>query len=161
HAYGVLVCGVSPHRLLDVGYRTFFELAAAQIVTAIRNARAYEAERRRAEQLAELDRAKTDFFSNVSHEFRTPLTLILGPTEDALAAGRALGSDELRAVHRNEVRLLKLVNTLLDFARMESGRAQACFEPTDLAALTSDLASAFRSAIEHAGLAFHVECPAL
>ncbi len=161
HAYGMLVCGVSPHRLLDVCYRTFFELAAAQVVTAIRNARAYEAERRRAEQLAELDRAKTAFFSNVSHEFRTPLTLMLGPTEDALAAGGALAGDALRAVHRNELRLLKLVNALLDFSRMEAGRAQARFEPTDLATVTRDLASAFRSAIERAGLTFRIDCPPL
>jgi GAF domain-containing protein len=84
--YGVLVCGVSPHRALDDGYRTFFELAAQQVVTAIRNARALEMERKRAESLAELDRAKTLFFSNVSHEFRTPLTLLMGPLEEALAS---------------------------------------------------------------------------
>jgi signal transduction histidine kinase len=161
HPYGVLVCGVSPHRTLDVGYRTFFELVAAQVLAVIRNVSAYQAARRRAEELAELDRAKTLFFSNVSHEFRTPLTLMLGPTEDALAGGETLGGDELRAVHRNELRLLKLVNSLLDFARMEAGRTQACYEPTDLAALTRDLASAFRSAIERARLDFVVDCPPL
>ena len=161
NAYGVLVCGLSPHRLLDDGYRAFLELAAAQVVTAIRNARAFETERRRAEQLAALDRAKTMFFTNISHEFRTPLTLMLGPTEDALRTGAALAGAELAAVHRNELRLLKLVNSLLDFARIEAGRAQACFEPTDLAALTRDLASAFRAAVERAGLAFHIACPRL
>jgi PAS domain S-box-containing protein len=162
NAYGVLVCGISPHRPLDAGYRTFFELAGAQIVTAIRNARALEEERRRAEALAQIDRAKTAFFSNISHEFRTPLTLMLGPTEDALGSpGRALHGAELETVHRNELRLLRLVNTLLDFSRIEAGRAQASYQPTDLAALTTDLASTFRSAIERGGLVFDVQCPPL
>jgi signal transduction histidine kinase len=161
-AYGVLVCGVSPHRALDAGYRTFFELAAAQVVTAIRNTRALQAQRERAEALAELDRAKTAFFSNVSHEFRTPLTLMLGPQEDALASPEgALRGEALAVVHRNTQRLLKLVNTLLNFARLEAGRAQASFEPTDLATLTADLASAFRSAVERGGLRFDVACAPL
>src|SRR5581483_10948725 len=125
HAYGVLVAGMNPHRLLDDGYRTFFELAATQVVTAIRNARAYQEERKRAQALAELDTAKTTFFSNVSHEFRTPLTLMLGPLHDCLTGRRPLPLDEAAIVHRNGLRLLKLVNSLLDFARIEAGRAQA------------------------------------
>ncbi|HVV48168.1 MAG TPA: ATP-binding protein [Polyangia bacterium] len=161
-AYGVLVCGVSPHRVLDAGYRAFFELAAGQVVTAVRNARALEQERRRAEALAEVDRAKTAFFSNVSHEFRTPLTLMLGPEQDALATpGGALGGEELRAVHRNTLRLLKLVNSLLEFSRIEAGRARASYRPTDLGTFTRDLASSFRAAIERAGLRFEVDCPPL
>jgi signal transduction histidine kinase/CheY-like chemotaxis protein len=161
-AYGVLIAGLSPHRDLEEGYRTFFELAAAQIVTAIRNAVAYQEERRRAEALAEIDRAKTAFFSNVSHEFRTPLTLMLGPEEDALESPEGvLGGEELRAVHRNTLRLLKLVNMLLDFSRIEAGRVQASYEPTDLAAFTTELASNFRSAMDKAGLEFVIACPPL
>src|SRR5262245_1455933 len=163
--YGVLICGVSPHRALDDGYRTFFELAAQQVVTAIRNARALETERRRAESLAELDRAKTLFFSNVSHEFRTPLTLLMGPLEGALASRTSPLPEEhreaLEVSHRNALRLLKLVNALLDFSRIESGKARVAFEPVDLAALTENLASVFRSAVEKAGLGLLVECEAL
>ncbi|WP_437279752.1 ATP-binding protein [Sorangium sp. So ce375] len=160
--YGFLVGGVSPRRLLDESYRGLFRLITDQVVTAIANARAYEEERRRAEELAAIDSAKTLFFSNVSHEFRTPLTLMLGPMEDALASPeRALSGEHLSLAHRNALRLLKLVNALLDFSRLEMGRAQASYEPTDLAGLTADLASAFRSAIERAGLGFKVDCPKL
>jgi signal transduction histidine kinase len=162
---GVLVAGLNPYRLFDDGYQGFLGLVAGQIAAAIANAQAYEEERKRAEALAELDRAKTTFFSNVSHEFRTPLTLMLGPLEELLARQEAEEySDELRLVHvayRNGLRLLKLVNSLLDFARIEAGRVQANYEPTDLAAFTADLASSFRSATDKAGLRLTVHCPPL
>jgi signal transduction histidine kinase len=153
---GFLIAGLNPFRLYDERYASFLELVARQIAAAVNNANAYEAERRRAEALAEIDRAKTTFFSNVSHEFRTPLTLMLSPLEDALARESERLPPEhlstLALVHRNGVRLLKLVNTLLDFARIESGRVAASFQRVDLAALTADLASNFRSATDRAGL---------
>lgn len=159
---GVLIAGINPHRQLDEDFAGFVGLVAGQIAAALANANAYTAERKRAEALAELDRAKTAFFSNISHEFRTPLTLMLGPTEDALALpARALKGAELERVHRNELRLLKLVNTLLDFSRLESGRIKARYQPTDLSGLTNELSSVFRSAIERAGLAFSVEASPL
>lgn len=159
---GFVVLGMGSRRTRDERYADFLSLVAGQIGASIANARASEEERRRVEALAQLDRAKTAFFSNVSHEFRTPLTLMLGPTEDALASpDGALRGEDLRTVHRNEIRLLKLVNTLLDFSRIEAGRAKARYERTDLAALTTDLASAFRSAIERGGLTFEVDCPTL
>ncbi|MCY1034611.1 ATP-binding protein [Corallococcus sp. BB11-1] len=160
---GVLVTGLSPNRAFDEGHASFCELMASQVAVALRNARAYEEERRRSEQLAELDRAKTAFFHNISHEFRTPLTLMLGPLEDVLARGPVTEAarQDLEVVHRNAGRLLRLVNTLLDFSRLEAGRIDSCFEPTDLAALTQDLASHFRSAVERTGLAFVVDCPPL
>jgi signal transduction histidine kinase/DNA-binding response OmpR family regulator len=164
HCMGVLVTGISPQRDLDEDYAGFFELIARRIAAAIAEARAYEDERRRAEALAEIDRAKTAFFSNVSHEFRTPLTLMLGPLEDTLARSKGLAPadrDQLETVQRNSLRLLKLVNTLLDFSRIEAGRVQAVYEPTDLAAATAELASVFRAAIEKAGLKLIVDCPPL
>lgn len=158
---GFVVAGISVRLRFDEQYRSFFDLVATQVATAIANARAYEEERRRAEALAEIDRAKTAFFSNVSHEFRTPLTLMLGPIEDLLATELAPANRNLvELAHRNSLRLLKLVNALLDFSRIEAGRIQASYEPTDLAAYTVDLASTFRSAIEKAGLKFTVDCVA-
>jgi signal transduction histidine kinase len=159
---GVLLVGLNPYRVFDESYRGFVGLVAGQLAASIANADAYEHERQRAEALAELDRAKTAFFSNVSHEFRTPLTLMLGPLSDAIASpARQLSGENLDTAYRNALRLLRLVNALLDFSRIEAGRAEASFEPTDLGALTVDLASAFRSAIERAGLRFEVDAPAL
>jgi PAS domain S-box-containing protein len=163
--YGFLVVAVSARKALNDAYRDFFTLAAEHITTAIANARALEEERRRADALAEIDRAKTAFFSNVSHEFRTPLTLMLGPIEELLARppGTALGElrGPLEVAHRNSLRLLKLVNTLLDFSRLEAGRLSATYEPVDLAAFTAELASVFRAAVEKAGLRLRIECPPL
>jgi len=159
---GLLVAGISPRLRLDDLYRSFFDLVAAQIAIAVANARAYEEERKRAEALAEIDRAKTAFFSNVSHEFRTPLTLMLGPLEDALAvSAEALPQrrEDLVLVYRNGMRLLRLVNSLLDFSRIEAGRIDASYEPVDLSAHTAELASVFRAAIERAGLRLTVDCP--
>ncbi|MDQ2890861.1 MAG: response regulator, partial [Gemmatimonadota bacterium] len=161
--YGVLVAGLSPRLRFDDGYRGYLDLVAGQIATAIASARAYEKEQRRATALAELDRAKTAFFSNVSHEFRTPLTLMLAPTEDLLdgtvGALTSAQHEHMRLIHRNELRLLKLVNTLLEFSRIEAGRVEATYQPTDLGRYTAELASSFRSAIERAGLALIVESP--
>ncbi len=163
--FGFLVAGVSPRRALDDVYEGFYDLLAASTAQGITNARALEEERRRAEALAELDRAKTAFFSNVSHEFRTPLTLMLGPLEELLARRDAdlspTAAASLELVNRNGLRLLRLVNTLLDFSRIEAGRVQASFEPTDLAVFTAELASVFRSACERAGLRLTVACPRL
>ncbi len=161
---GYLVAGLNPHRAFDANYRGFTELLTAQIAAAIARADEYETAKARAEALSEIDRAKTAFFSNVSHEFRTPLTLMLGPLEDALAHAESLSEDQrdrLEVAHRNTLRLLRLVNALLDFSRIEAGRVQASYRPTDLAALTIDLASSFRSAIDRAGLTLHIDAPPL
>lgn len=159
---GFLVAALNPYRKFDTEYREFIGLLVGQIASSLANAHAYEEERKRSEALAALDLAKTTFFSNVSHEFRTPLTLMLGPVEDVLAAPEeelsAQRRDLLTIAHRNGLRLLKLVNTLLDFTRIEAGKVQAHYEPTDLSAYTAELASLFRSAVEKAGMQLNVEC---
>jgi PAS domain S-box-containing protein len=161
-ALGFLVAGIHPGQAFDDAYRQFVHRVAEQITIGLASARAYEQERQRAEALAELDRAKTTFFSNVSHEFRTPLTLMLGPLEEVQKEASERLSPErqelLVTVHRNGLRLLKLVNTLLDFSRIEAGRVQASYQPTDLAGFTTEIASAFDSAMQNAGLRFSVEC---
>jgi PAS domain S-box-containing protein len=159
---GIFIAALNPYRQLDGSYRGFIELIAGQIAGSLGNARAYEQERNRAESLAELDRAKTTFFSNISHEFRTPLTLMLGPLENLRTTGIAPDvREEVETVHRNGLRLLKLVNTLLDFSRLEAGRIQATYRPVNLASRTAELASVFRSAMERAGLSYHVHAESL
>ncbi|WP_433286120.1 SpoIIE family protein phosphatase [Micromonospora sp. CA-244673] len=160
---GVLLLGVARRLPFTDEYRHFADLVAAQISRAVGKQRAYEQERARAAALAALDRAKTNFFANVSHEFRTPLTLVLGPLEDLLADRDVPDAylDRLTVMHRNALRLLKLVNTVLDFSRLESGRLTARYQPTDLADYTARLASTFRSATERAGLRLVVDCPPL
>lgn len=113
-------------------------------------------------RLGELDQAKTAFFSNVSHEFRTPLTLLLGPLESALTRSTpGLTAEEIESMRRNAVRLLRLVNSLLDFSRIEAGGLRLRFTATDLSLLTAGLAGSFQSLLDEAGLQLIIDCPKL
>ncbi|MFC4591684.1 SpoIIE family protein phosphatase [Sphaerisporangium corydalis] len=161
---GLLVIGLNSGRPLDEDYRTFLQLATGHVAAGIANATAFEAERRRAEQLAALDEAKSRFFANVSHEFRTPLTLMLGPLEDTLADPLGLRPEDrerVEMIQRNALRLLKLVNTLLDFSRSDAGATRPHLVPTNLARLTTELAGLFRPVLERGGLRLLVDCPPL
>lgn len=155
NGFGLLVLGISPRLRYDNHYQNFFKLLNDQVVIALSNANSIEEERKRVEALAEIDRAKTAFFSNISHEFRTPLTLMLGPLEELLNNPINLEKkhvENAEAAHRNAIRLLRLVNTLLDFSKIESGRLEATFHSVNLKVFTEEIASNFRSLIEKAGL---------
>jgi PAS domain S-box-containing protein len=162
---GFFVAGLNPYCALDEPYLGFITLFAGQVAAGLASARSFEAERRRAEALAELDRAKTEFFSNVSHEFRTPLTLITGPAADSLAdtveplpPGQR---QRVEMINRNAARLRRLVNDLLDFARLEGGGLEPQVRPADVAVLTADVATSFASVVERAGLRLEIDCPPL
>ncbi len=99
----ICVVGVSPRRVFDRDYQNFCELLAGQLATAIATARSLEEGRKRTIALAEIDRAKTVFFSNVSHEFRTPLTLMLGPLEE-LSHSLA---DRIQPAEREQLKLIQ------------------------------------------------------
>ena len=161
--FGFIVAGLSPLLQSGESYDRFHNLLAASVSQSVSSAAAYEEERKRAESLAELDRAKTTFFGNVSHEFRTPLTLMLAPIEELVARPDEAVVDRatIELLHRNALRLQRLVNTLLEFSRIEAGRVEAAYEPTDLGELTTELASSFRDAIERAGLTLIVDSPPL
>ena len=138
--FAILKIGINPFRLLDEKYQRFFQLVADQVAIALSNVHAFQEERRRIEVLEEIDKVKTVFFSNISHEFRTPLTLMLGPLEELINSPQQnIGEYEkknLETTHRNAMRLLKLVNTLLDFSRIESGKQKANFQVTDIGMFT-------------------------
>jgi signal transduction histidine kinase len=156
----VLVVGLNPYRMLDSKYTSFLNLITDQLTSGVNTVHALEEERKRAAALQEIDKAKTIFFSNISHEFRTPLTLMLGPLEELLLTSQNMSPEcikNIETTHRNALRLLKLVNTLLDFSRIESGRQKGLFARTDIAAFTQNLAANFRSVIEKAGLQFVVD----
>ena len=155
-----LAIELNPHIRYDGPYHSFLGLVANAIGQGLASAEAHEEAGRRARALEELDRAKTTFLANISHEFRTPLSLILSPVDDYVADHRLPDDvrDGLALAARNGRRLLKLVNSLLDVARLEAGRATPTFEPTDLATFTADLVGVFRSAADLAGLALSVEC---
>ncbi|WP_316764989.1 ATP-binding protein [Pedobacter aquatilis] len=157
-AFGFMISGVSSRRALDEDYLSFFDLLRGTFNTAVSNVYAYEQELKRAEALAAIDRSKTAFFSNVSHEFRTPLTLMLGPLEELLQNNDLpeKANSHAQAAHRNALRLLKLVNNLLEFSRVEAGRLQGSYQRTDVTAVTIDLASSFRSIIEKSGMILEV-----
>ncbi len=159
---GLLIAGLNPFRPPDETAKSFAGLVAGQLASALGTARGFEAERHRRQALEELDRAKTRFFNNVSHEFRTPLTLIMGPVGElkrAVDAGaHAELAPQVEIVHRNGLRLTKLVNTLLDFSRLQAGRVRVAYEPVHLGTLTAELSSAFQEAVDRAGLCLVVEC---
>jgi signal transduction histidine kinase/DNA-binding response OmpR family regulator len=159
-AAGALLLGTNPLSALDDQYVGFCQLLADQLSSAMASAVSYEQQRERADALAELDRAKTAFLTNVGHEFRTPLTLLLGPLDDALSDSSldsAVGH-QLSIARRNAGRLQRLVDSLLDFSRIEAGRATAKLLCTDVGALTSDIASSFSELCQRAGLELTLDC---
>jgi signal transduction histidine kinase len=122
-------------------------------------AKSIEEEAARSEELAALNRDRTSFFNSVSHELRTPLALILGPLEECMEdpALQKQHRSRLDMVARNARRLLRLVNSLLDFSRVEAGKMNVSFRETSLQHYTADLASLFRSAIEKGGVTYAVD----
>jgi len=135
---------------------------ASQAAIAVQQSRLYEKTRQQAERLLELDKQKTEFFQNISHEFRTPITLIQGPLESAVGAGEGLSYSQSAIALRNSRRLLRLVNQLLDLQRLDAGRMQPNFRPCDLVEFVSQIVESFRPYCEKKGLQLTTqldECP--
>jgi len=153
-AYGFLVIGVNPYRLPDEKFFGFCSMVVDQLMTSFADIHVLEMERKKAEALADIDRAKTVFFSNISHEFRTPLTLLISPIEELLSDPDTSGINRYRmgVAHRNALRMQRLVNTLLEYSRIEAGRMEGSYRRVNIVTLTKDLASTFRSAVEKAGM---------
>ena len=105
---------------------------------------------------------KARFFANLSHEFRTPLTLILGPLQDALhgsdGATEALPGN-LAVMHRHALRLKHLIDQLLDLSKLEAGRMMLRAGRHDVGAFVQDLVQAFVPAAERKDITLHVAVP--
>ncbi|QHW00147.1 hybrid sensor histidine kinase/response regulator transcription factor [Spirosoma endbachense] len=115
----------------------------------------------KAEQVLEMDRLKSTFFANISHEFRTPLTLILSPLETWL--GGELEHSPYRAqfqtMHRNASRLLQLVNQLLDLSKVEAGKMSLDTQPVDLIHFLHRITASFASLAVSRHIKFQVSAP--
>ncbi|WP_293003765.1 SpoIIE family protein phosphatase [Mycobacterium sp.] len=159
HAGGALLVAINPRCDLDEQYVGFCQLIADQLTSGMSAAMSFDQQRRRADALSELDRAKSAFLTNVSHEFRTPLTLLLGPLDHALTIEGLDGelADQLAAARRNAGRLQRLVDSLLDFSRIEAGRATAALLCTDVGALTAHIAASFSELCQRAGLSLELD----
>ncbi|WP_416676489.1 response regulator [Egbenema bharatensis] len=138
------------------------QAVAAQAAIAVQQSRLYQTTRQQAEQLLELDRQKTEFFQNVSHEFRTPLTLTIGPVESAVTQQQGLSLDQSVIALRNSRRLLRLVNQLLDLQRLDAGRMQPQFRPCQLLETVSQVVDSFRPYCEKKQISLQTvlqDCP--
>lgn len=157
----LILCGLNARLRYNEQYNSFLKTIQAQTEKSLNTINALQEDKKRITALEELDKAKTVFFSNISHEFRTPITLMLGPLEEIInSKDGSLNENEkqnLEATHRNAMRLLRLVNSLLDYSRIEGGRQTANYTLTDLTSFTKNLASNFRSIIEAAKLNFIIE----
>jgi signal transduction histidine kinase/class 3 adenylate cyclase len=135
---------------LDQGDVDTFQAIAGLITTSVQNMRVAV--------LEEMDRLKTDFFANISHEFRTPITLTIGPLEQVLSGRHGAVSDAVRdrlvMMRRNQERLLALVNQILDLAKMEAGGMELKAVPVrDVNAVIRQAVEQFRATIEKQGIA--------
>ncbi|MFM6038851.1 MAG: response regulator [Sphaerospermopsis kisseleviana] len=135
---------------------------AAQAAIAVQQSRLYQTTREQAERLIQLDQQKTEFFQNISHEFRTPITLIQGPLESAVESREGLTPEQCAIALRNSRRLLRLVNQLLDLQRLDAGKMQPSFRPCSLVEFVNQIVDSFRPYCERKGLRVITdlfECP--
>ena len=121
---------------------------------------AAQLEHAEAEKLREMDAMKSTFFANISHEFRTPLTLIISPAEQMMnGAFQGDFQKYYRIIHRNGKRLLDLVNQLLDLSKLESGKLKLAASEGDLGRFVSAVAGSFESLAVRQQIDFQIDVP--
>ena len=133
------------------------QVVAAQAAIAVQQSNLFQTTLQQAEKLLELDRQKTEFFQNISHEFRTPLTLNIGPLEACVEHQEGLSYDQSVIALRNSRRLLRLVNQLLDLQRLDAGRMQPTFAPCPVKEFVQQVVEAFQSYCEKKGITLITE----
>lgn len=158
----VMVFAQHRARPWDDELASYLALVASSLGAALLTQAELWSERRRVARAEALDAAKSAFFAGVSHELRTPLSLIAAPVEDLLADHPDLDPairQDLTLVQTNVARLVRLVDAMVDFSRMEAGRVVPNLGPADLSVQLRGLAASFAPAIERAGLQFEVDVP--
>jgi hypothetical protein len=157
----IIICGLNPRKALDKDYMEFLRLVVGHVSTSLTHGRSREGERKHALMLEDLNKQKIMFFQNISHELRTPLTLMLSPLDEAILSSPTDSPvlPHLQMIKRNARRLLKLVNTLLQFSRIEAGSSEAQFNETKIAMLTTELASSFESMAKSLNLNYKIDVP--
>ncbi|RIB16859.1 hypothetical protein C2G38_2188831 [Gigaspora rosea] len=157
----ILICGINRRRKLDEMYMEFLKLIVNHMNTFLLHARSIEMEKKRSKTLADLNRQKVSFFQGISHELKTPLTLMLSPLDDIIneCPQDASIMSYLQIIRRNAHRLLKLINTLLQFSNIESDQLETCYRETNIVKLTRELVSDFKSMAETLGLDYVIDIP--
>ncbi len=143
----------SNQRKLFIAGLGVFSIAGFFLFFTLRN------RQRTNKKLKELDRLKSNFFANISHEFRTPLTLISTPIEKRLASEKLNKADrsEFEMIQRNSNRLLSLVDQLLDLSKLESGNLKLRVSKGDLSPLLRSITSSFQYLAEQKGVKYSVK----
>ncbi len=118
-------------------------------------------EKAEAAKILEMDTIKSRFFANISHEFRTPLTLMLGPLKQLEENTVELAQQKkyIGMMRRNGDRLLQLINQLLDLSKLESGKMELQVAKTDITGLLKAIASSFDSLAEQNQVNYHIHFP--
>ena len=156
----VLIIGLNIRRPFDTHYDAWIHVLRSNLASAQQSVKAREAEQKRLDDNAAMERAKSAWFRGAAHDLRSPLTLINGPLEDLLASNMLPGQKhQLMTAKRSTDRLLLLVNALMDFSRLEAGRVEAKFVPTDLPLFVTEIAELFRPAVERLRIQYLVQTP--
>jgi len=154
----VLILGLNPKRPLDADYDNWIHLIRSQLASSLVSVKAHEAEQLRLDTMVRMEKAKNAWFRGAAHDLRSPLTLVAGPLEDLLNSQvTPAQKHHLTTAKRNVDRLLRLVNSLLDFSRLEAGRVEGRFVPVNFGEWVSELAEVFQPPVERMGLSYHVD----
>ncbi|RIB30871.1 hypothetical protein C2G38_2237969 [Gigaspora rosea] len=157
----ILIYGINRFRALDDRYMEFFNLVTNQIYALLQHGKSVEDEKNQTKILADMNCQKITFFQGISHELKTPLTLMLSPLDDVInkCIQEPLLMSHLQIIRRNAHRLLKLINTLLQFSNIETSQLKAHYRETNIAEFTHELASDFISMAKTLGLNYNIDIP--
>ncbi|CAG8443530.1 7086_t:CDS:10, partial [Scutellospora calospora] len=157
----ILIYGINRFRALDEQYIEFLHSVTENVNTYLLHGVKIDEEKKRSKVLADLNYQKVVFFQGISHELKTPLTLMLSPLDDVINVYTQDASimPYLQTIRRNAHRLLKLINSLLQFSNMEADKFEAHYREMNIVEFTQELALDFKIIAKKLGLDFNIEIP--